>query len=51
MGTLNSTTLKNSQNQEGNIKLGMQCEAKIIVRKEKMLFYILNQLGIRTNNL
>lgn len=51
IGTLNSTTLKNSQNQEGNIKLGMQCEAKIIVRKEKMLFYILNQLGIRTNNL
>ena len=47
-GTLNSTTIKNSQNQEGTIKLGMECEVKIIVRKEKMLFYILNQLGIST---
>lgn len=50
-GTLNSITLKNSQKQEGNIKLGMNCEAKIIIRKEKMLFYILNQIGIKTNNL
>lgn len=49
--TLNSDTISNKQGKTGDIKLGMACEVKIISRKEKMLYYILNQLGLKTNNI
>ncbi|WP_278683301.1 HlyD family efflux transporter periplasmic adaptor subunit [Paraclostridium bifermentans] len=49
--TLTSNTISNKQGKTGEIKLGMACEVKIISRKEKMLYYILNQLGLKTNNI
>ena len=49
--TLNGNTISNKQGKTGEIKLGMACEVKIISRKEKMIYYILNQLGLRTNNI
>ena len=51
VGTLSSNIIKNKEGKEGEIKLGMACEAKIVSRQEKMLYYILNQLGLKTNNL
>lgn len=50
VGTLSSNIIKNKEGKEGEIKLGMACEAKIVSRQEKMLYYILNQLGLKTNN-
>lgn len=50
IGSLNSSVIKNKEGKEGTIKLGMACEGKIVSRKEKMLYYILNQLGLKTNN-
>jgi HlyD family secretion protein len=49
--TLSTDTISNKQGKSGTIKLGMACTAKIISRKEKMLYYILNQLGLKTNNI
>ena len=49
--TLNGNTISNKQGKTGEIKLGMACEVKIISRKEKMLYYILNQIGLKTNNI
>lgn len=49
--SLNSDTISNKQGKTGDIKLGMACDVKIISRKEKMLYYILNQLGLKTNNI
>ncbi|MGL5648859.1 MAG: HlyD family efflux transporter periplasmic adaptor subunit, partial [Clostridium sp.] len=49
--TLSGNTISNKQGKTGEIKLGMACEVKIISRKEKMLYYILNQLGLKTNSL
>lgn len=51
IGTLNSNIIKNKDGKEGSIKLGMACEAKVVSRNEKMLYYILNQLGLKTNNM
>lgn len=48
-GSLNKSTINNFQGQEGNIKLGMACQAKIVSRKEKMLYFILNKMGINTS--
>ena len=50
IGFLNSSVIKNKEGKKGTIKLGMACEGKIVSRKEKMLYYILNQLGLKTNN-
>lgn len=48
--TLTKNIISNKQGKTGSIKLGMTCNAKIISRKEKMLYYILNQLGLKTDN-
>lgn len=48
-GSLNKNTINNFQGQEGNIKLGMACQAKIVSQKEKMLYFILNKMGINTS--
>lgn len=46
IGTLNSDLIKNRNGKQGKIRLGMTCESKIVSRQEKMLYYILNQLGL-----
>ena len=48
-GSLDKNTLSNFQGQKGNIKLGMACQAKIVSQKERMLFFILNKMGIQTS--
>lgn len=48
-GSLDKSTINNFQGQEGNIKLGMACQAKIVSQKEKMLYFILNKMGINTS--
>ena len=49
--TLSTNIISNKEGKTGTIKLGMACTAKIISRKERMLYYILNQLGLKTNNI
>lgn len=49
--SLPSNIISNKEGKKGIIKLGMACNAKIISRKERMLYYILNQLGLKTNNI
>ena len=48
-GSLNKSTISNFQGQKGTIKLGMTCQAKIVSQKEKMLYFILNKMGIDTS--
>ena len=48
-GSLNKSTISNFQGQEGDIKLGMSCQAKIVSQKERMLYFILNKMGIDTS--
>lgn len=48
-GSLNKSTISNFQGQEGDIKLGMACQAKIVSQKERMLYFILNKMGIDTS--
>ena len=47
--SLDKSTISNFQGQQGDIKLGMACQAKIVSRKEKMLYFILNKMGIDTS--
>ncbi|MBQ3828782.1 MAG: HlyD family efflux transporter periplasmic adaptor subunit [Aeriscardovia sp.] len=48
-GSLDKGTISNFQGQKGTIKLGMACQAKIVSQKEKMLYFILNKMGIDTS--
>ena len=48
-GSLDKSTISNFQGQKGDIKLGMACQAKIVSQKEKMLYFILNKMGIDTS--
>ena len=44
-GSLNSNSLYSNKGEESFIKPGMMCEARIITRKEKMLYYLLEKIG------
>lgn len=44
-GSLNSNVLHSNKGEESYIKPGMICEAKIITRNEKMLYYLLDKIG------
>jgi len=46
-GTLESDTLYSHKNEEAIIKSGMTCEVRIITRKEKMLYYIFEKIGLK----
>ncbi|WP_270943262.1 HlyD family efflux transporter periplasmic adaptor subunit [Romboutsia lituseburensis] len=46
-GSLSSNVLHSNKGEESYIKSGMLCEAKIITRSEKMLYYILEQIGLK----
>lgn len=46
-GSLNSTMLHSNKGEESYIKPGMICEAKIITRNEKMMYYILEKIGLK----
>lgn len=46
-GSISSNVLYSNKGEESNIKLGMTCEARIITRKEKMLYYILEKIGLK----
>lgn len=46
-GSLNSSSLCSNKGEESFIKSGMLCEVKIITRKEKMIYYILEKIGIK----
>lgn len=48
-GSLDKSTISNFQGQKGDIKLNMACQVKIVSRKEKMLYFILNKMGIDTS--
>ena len=50
VGTLNSDRLYSNKGEESFIKPGMMCEARIITRKEKMLYYLLKKIGLKINN-
>lgn len=45
-GTINSNSLYSKKGEESFIKSGMVCEVKIITRKEKMLYYLLEKIGL-----
>ncbi|MGU8608413.1 HlyD family efflux transporter periplasmic adaptor subunit [Clostridium perfringens] len=46
-GSLSSDSLYSNKGEESFIKSGMMCEAKIITRKEKMLYYLLEKIGFK----
>lgn len=46
-GSLNSNILHSNKGEKSSIKPGMVCEAKIITRSEKMLYYLLEQMGFK----
>ena len=46
-GSLNSSALHSNKGEKSFIKPGMVCEAKIITRSEKMLYYLLEQIGFK----
>ncbi|EOU1715581.1 HlyD family efflux transporter periplasmic adaptor subunit [Clostridium perfringens] len=46
-GSLSSNVLYSNKGEEGYIKSGMTCEARIITRKEKMLYYLLEKIGFK----
>ncbi|EGT0682107.1 HlyD family efflux transporter periplasmic adaptor subunit [Clostridium perfringens] len=46
-GSLNSNRLYSNKGEESFIKPGMMCEARIITRKEKMLYYLLEKIGLK----
>ena len=46
-GSLNSNVVHSNKGEESYIKPGMICEAKIITRNEKMMYYILEKIGIK----
>ncbi|WP_416188370.1 HlyD family efflux transporter periplasmic adaptor subunit [Clostridium perfringens] len=48
-GSLNSNSLYSNKGEESFIKSGMRCEARIITRKEKMLYYLLEKIGLKNS--
>ncbi|MDK2563643.1 HlyD family efflux transporter periplasmic adaptor subunit [Romboutsia sedimentorum] len=46
-GSLNSNVLHSNKGEVSYIKSGMLCEAKIITRSERMLYYILESIGVK----
>lgn len=46
-GTLETNTLFSNKNEEAIIKPGMTCEARVITRSEKMLYYLLEKLNLK----
>lgn len=46
-GSLKSNILYSNKGEESFIKSGMICEARIITRKEKMLYYLLGKIGFK----
>lgn len=46
-GSLNSNVLHSNKGEESYIKPGMICEAKIITRNEKMMYYLLEKIGLK----
>lgn len=46
-GSLNSNVLYSNKGEKSYIKPGMLCEAKIVTRSEKMLYYLLEQIGLK----
>ena len=46
-GNLNSNVLHSNKGEESYVKPGMICEAKIITRNEKMLYYLLEKIGLK----
>lgn len=46
-GSLNSNVLHSNKGEVSYIKPGMVCEAKIITRSERMLYYLLEQIGLK----
>ena len=46
-GSLSSNVLYSNKGEESYIKSGMTCEARIITRKEKMLYYLLEKIGLK----
>ena len=46
-GSLNSNVLHSNKDEEIYIKPGMICEAKIITRNEKMIYYLLEKIGLK----
>ncbi|EOU1871540.1 HlyD family efflux transporter periplasmic adaptor subunit [Clostridium perfringens] len=46
-GSLSSDCLYSNKGEESFIKAGMICEARIITRKEKILYYLLEKIGFK----
>ena len=46
-GSLNSNVVHSNKGEESYVKPGMICEAKIITRNEKMLYYLLEKIGLK----
>ncbi|WP_240495805.1 HlyD family efflux transporter periplasmic adaptor subunit [Thermoanaerobacterium sp. PSU-2] len=44
--TINNKTMYSHSGEKGSIKVGMIVEAQVVTRKEKMLYYILEQLNL-----
>ncbi|WP_195972673.1 HlyD family efflux transporter periplasmic adaptor subunit [Clostridium thermobutyricum] len=47
-GSSSSNVLYSNKGEESYIKSGMSCEARIITRKEKMLYYLLEKIGFKS---
>lgn len=48
-GSLDSNILKSHKHETSKIKPGMTCTAKIITRKEKMIYYLLEKIDFQLN--
>ena len=46
-GSMRSNVLYSNKGEGSYIKSGMTCEARIITRKEKMLYYLLEKIGLK----
>ncbi|MGM8261944.1 hypothetical protein ACSXBY_15545 (plasmid) [Clostridium perfringens] len=46
-GSLNSNCLHSNKGEKSYVKPGMICDASIITRKEKMLYYLLEKIGLK----
>ena len=45
-GTLQEIQLKNRKGEEGKIKPGLLCESRIVLRKKKIIEYVLEKLNL-----
>lgn len=46
-GNIDNDKIINLNGKEGKLKAGMICEAKLIIERERVLYYLLEKVGLR----